>query len=1124
MKLQVALEYMIVFAFVMLLFTLIFITVAKQRASVLNQQLDSHLQLVAEYIASQMNIAQQAGNGYNATTQIPSSGSISAYSLNVTKNGEIIVSATLGSEVVSAVAFSLSGSVTSNSAWLSSNTNTYAVPVTNGTLALQNVYGTICVDYMCPNATNQAGSISLSSQVVHAATFFPENGLSSQASISIPVTTNTIPLSATNSLSISLWIYVRNFTTSSAAHPINKGTLGSGTDNYAFYLFGNNLGNNQQGIVQLYGDAGGSWNAISPPYTIPANGLNSWYNLIFTYSSTAGGVLYVNGNAIGHSSNAGSLVQNTNNVLITNDAQNGAFSLANIQIYNTTLASGSAEALYLGGITASPTVGAGLLGWFPLNGNSKDYSGNGNNGNAVGYVPYQTVAQLYATVRGKGGALLANTLVGFETTEGNFSGGAYGYANYTNSSGVARALLTQQGNNGYADVKAVAYSGSSSSQNALVGWWPLNLGQGIYSPDISGYNYLGIATNNVSWSMPAFLTGFDGRDSYVYSSGSASYKPATLSAWIYDTQPAISMQPQIADDIIDIGGASLSLQGGKACISFNGINAGFPSNSECSATQVSNNAWYFVAGTYGSSTETVYVNGGIANTLGISGTLSGATTNAISIGACEYCGAPGNFFSGYITDAQAYTNALTTGEISSLYQEGISAPPFPFQSNIGWWPLSGDAIDYSGNKNNASSVNTYAIPFNISGVTNRSVGTLQYGSFNGASSSINIGNSLTLQPLSAISIVAWINASAAQAGKPQIASDNGSAGQQGYNFSLKNGDLNFIVRGIATSWGSCSVTGGTSILDGRKHFVSAVYNTSGIAVYLDGSLQASSACTNTAVNYSTPSTGLIGKGFNGIISNVQIYSTALSQRNITSLYLNGPTAFPISLGGLIGWYPLDGDTNDYSLYADNGTASSISYVVPNGILQTVLPSIGGYGQGFNTQNSHVLASNSPILQTSYTISFWMNRNLYQSGCNSVIGKSGTANVLIYSKSANGCSGGSTQNQPLIFKYTDSAGTAHDGYQSGSVPSAEWVYAAVTFNSGTLTWYINGQQSNQYTSLANPSANSKALYIGAGDSNFNGSIANVQLFSTALNASQIFQLYKGQMPPSASAYIPMSWLP
>jgi hypothetical protein len=49
---------------------------------------------------------------------------------------------------------------------------------------------------------------------------------------------------------------------------------------------------------------------------------------------------------------------------------------------------------------------------------------------------------------------------------------------------------------------------------------------------------------------------------------------------------------------------------------------------------------------------------------------------------------------------QLYNTSLSPSEIQALYQEGIGGAPIDLQHLVGWWPLNGDANDYSGNGNN----------------------------------------------------------------------------------------------------------------------------------------------------------------------------------------------------------------------------------------------------------------------------------------------------------------------------------------------------------------------------------------------------------------------------------------
>ena len=60
--------------------------------------------------------------------------------------------------------------------------------------------------------------------------------------------------------------------------------------------------------------------------------------------------------------------------------------MADVQIYNTSLSTSAINTLYAEGIGGAPVDIQNLVGWWPLNGNSNDYSGNGNNGVPVNVV------------------------------------------------------------------------------------------------------------------------------------------------------------------------------------------------------------------------------------------------------------------------------------------------------------------------------------------------------------------------------------------------------------------------------------------------------------------------------------------------------------------------------------------------------------------------------------------------------------------------------------------------------------------------------------------------------------------------------------------------------------------
>jgi hypothetical protein len=110
--------------------------------------------------------------------------------------------------------------------------------------------------------------------------------------------------------------------------------------------------------------------------------------------------------------------------------------------------------------------------------------------------------------------------------------------------------------------------------------------------------------------------------------------------------------------------------------------------------------WYQFGASWNSSTklQTVWVNGAANCTRTSSGNLITNEPLYIGSGAGTWDGSA--YMDGYIANIQLYNISLSSSEIQALYQEGIGGAPIDLQHLVGWWPLNGNANDYSGNGNN----------------------------------------------------------------------------------------------------------------------------------------------------------------------------------------------------------------------------------------------------------------------------------------------------------------------------------------------------------------------------------------------------------------------------------------
>ncbi len=354
-------------------------------------------------------------------------------------------------------------------------------------------------------------------------------------------------------------------------------------------------------------------------------------------------------------------------------------------------------------------------------------------------------------------------------------------------------------------------------------------------------------------------------------------------------------------------------------------------------------------------------------------------------------------------------------------------------------------------------------------------------------------------------------------------------------------------------------------------FVTVEYNSGTVTFYLNGNYVSSNPGSPTPAVANLPMYIGLSSGdtsaisFNGMLANFQVYNTLLSNGQIYHLYQEGVEAIPLSNTMLIGWWPMNGNASDLSPYQWTSTPASMTYaLLPNytrdnayvtpvsgntfpipglnkcnynsqcvtnslaHIFISDLPlglSNGGISTPYFTDRgtSNVLIADSPALnipETAFSISMWLNKNPYAAACDNILGRSAATStaILIYEQTKNLCAAGVTNGYNLVFKYTDINGVTHDpSIASAGTPASTWFNAVITYNSfasgGTFVWYINGQTSasTTYTGFAAPYVDANAITIGlnnvGGSNYFNGSISNIQYYSSTLTSAQVLQIYR-----------------
>ena len=192
------------------------------------------------------------------------------------------------------------------------------------------------------------------------------------------------------------------------------------------------------------------------------------------------------------------------------------------------------------------------------------------------------------------------------------------------------------------------------------------------------------------------------------------------SAWFYlDTLPpgsyysavtniGASGEPGFAIDV-DSSGDLLALYATSPCNIF-GASISCNWQTVYVDNVVKTGQWYFVEQnvSFSGRTESVCI-GASGSALTCNSINLGGSTTLFSGNAQGLLYQIGNDtfsdnFNGMISNVQYYDRSLSSNEINDIYGSGIGGVPIDIYHLIGWWPLNGNANDYSGNQYNGNAI------------------------------------------------------------------------------------------------------------------------------------------------------------------------------------------------------------------------------------------------------------------------------------------------------------------------------------------------------------------------------------------------------------------------------------
>lgn len=284
------------------------------------------------------------------------------------------------------------------------------------------------------------------------------------------------------------------------------------------------------------------------------------------------------------------------------------------------------------------------------------------------------------------------------------------------------------------------------------------------------------------------------------------------------------------------------------------------------------------------------------------------------------------------------------------------------------------------------------------------------------------------------------------------------------------------------------------------------------SIYLNGALAAGPSDVNGTETENTLqslvvgglfATGALSNSANGMIDELAIWNTALSDAEITALYAAqspGPaddvylsSTWTPRWSNLQAYWKLDGDWLDSS--GNNRTLTAFGNAANNGGAK-----VGTNSGSFIDTTSY--ATRAYASATTTTISFWAK---YTGTIGSVRGVFSTATSVVTNSWSIDTGGGGSCNNQFRFAGRNNA-PADANYCFGRV-NGEWNHFVVTYNGGTAVIYLNGQQATSFSSYyGNFLASVRVGCTRGTTSCWTGFIDEVAVWNVTLTAAEAALIY------------------
>lgn len=292
----------------------------------------------------------------------------------------------------------------------------------------------------------------------------------------------------------------------------------------------------------------------------------------------------------------------------------------------------------------------------------------------------------------------------------------------------------------------------------------------------------------------------------------------------------------------------------------------------------------------------------------------------------------------------------------------------------------------------------------------------------------------------------------------------------------------------------------TSLIDDIWYFAAFTYDGTTMRVYLEGVLVGSAAYTGTvsadttvAVALGNLPAGAGNRAFNGALDEVALFDKELTASQIFALY----TAAGGGLRGHWKFTETSGTTaTDSSPQQNNGTYTNGVVLASSG----PYPGPGNKAANFDGSDDYVTMPNEKLydLTDAITVAAWIKVDAFDDTDQAIVSKGNNAWSLQRDGNNNGVS---FYCRNLSTDTVASTVNVNDG---------RWHYVAGVYTGSQLQIYVDGILSNSVSSTGSIRENNRAVDIGrcnqGGGREFDGSIHDVRLYSRALSAAEVAELY------------------